>query len=150
MDKALRTYVKENGLTVTHNTAQGNFKGFHSTVSKGKAHVRISVSAGFSNAEALAVFNEDLYQKSISREYRVLEITFLAQSIDIILSYHGANDVTRIDAFMNYLLPLLRKHNAICTVTKEVATEEVLNSGFDFINTVQSLFNRRNRRCQSN
>lgn len=150
MDKALRTYAKENGLTVTHNVAEGNFKGFLSNISKGKNHVRITVSAGFSNVEALAIFKEDLYQKSISRAYRVLEITFQAQTIDAILSYHGAGDIARIDAFMNYLIPLLRKHNVIRTVPKETTIKEPINSGFDFINTVHSLFGKRNRRCQSN
>lgn len=150
MDKTLRTYAKENGLTVTHNLARGSFKGFHSSLSKGKNHVQLTISAFFPNSEALAVFKEDLYQKSISREYRILEITFREQSIDIIISYHGAADIARIDAFLNYLLPLLRKHNAIRTVPHTDTVDTLARDGFDFLTTVQSLFGKRGRRYQSN
>lgn len=145
MDKALKTYAKENGLTVTHNTAYGNFKGFGTFISKGKEHIRVLISASFSNAAALAEFKEDLYQKSISREYRVLELGYQPQHIEITLSYHTAADIARIDAFFNYFLPLLRKHNALRSVSPAEFTEQYAPDNSGILNTIQALFSKRNR-----
>ncbi len=150
MDKALRSYAKENGLTVTHHTAYGNFKGFGTIIFKGKEHIRVLLSASFSNATALADFKEDLYQKSISREYRVLELGYQPQYIEIALSYHTATDIARVDAFFNYFLPLLRKHNAIRSVSHAEFTEQFTNNSGSIMNTIQALFSKRNRSYQSN
>ena len=145
MDKALKTYAKENGLTVTHSTAYGNLKGFGSFITKGKDHIRVLLSASFSNAAVLADFKEDLYQKSISREYRVLELGYQPHHIEITLSYHTAADIARIDAFFNYFLPLLRKHNAIRSVSHAEFAEQYATDNSGILNTIQVLFSKRNR-----
>lgn len=145
MDKALKTYAKENGLTVTHSTAYGNLKGFGTFITKGKDHIRILLSASFSNAAVLADFKEDLYQKSISREYRVLELGYQPHHIEITISYHTAADITRIDAFFNYFLPLLRKHNAIRSVSPAEFTEQFANNGSSILNTIHTLFSKHKR-----
>lgn len=145
MDKSLRTYAKENGLTVTHNTAYGTLKGFGIFISKGKEHIRVLLSASFSNAVALADFKEDLYQKSISREYRVLELGYQPQHIVITLSYRTAADIARIDPFFNYFLPLLRKHNALRSVSDAEFTEQYTTDNGSIMNAIHSLFSKRNR-----
>ena len=145
MDKALRTYAKENGLTVTHSTAYGNLKGFGTYITKGKEHIRVLLSASFSNAAVLADFKEDLYQKSISRDYRVLELGYQPHHIEITLSYHSATDIARIDAFFNYFLPLLRKHNAIRSVSHTEFTEQFAATGGNMMNSIHALFHKQNR-----
>ena len=141
MDKALKTYAKEKGLTVTHSTAYGSMKGFGTFITAGKEHLRVLISASFSNAAVLSDFKEDLYQKSISREYRVLELGYQPHHIEIIISYHTAADIARIDAFFNYFLPLLRKHNAIHSVSHKEFTGQLTNNG-TLLSTIQSLFGK--------
>ena len=113
MNKIVKTIAQSNALNISGNTAYGNLRGYTAAVTQGKEHIVIVLSTFFPSASALVAFKEDLYQKSITREYRVLDLKFHPSTIVVTLSCHTAGDINRIEAFMNYFFPLLRTHNAL-------------------------------------
>ncbi len=134
MNKILKSFVKENGLTLTGNSAYGSLRGYTAAVTQGKEHLVINLSTFFPSAAALAAFKEDLYQKSITREYRVLDLKFHPRNIVITLSFHAASDLNRIEAFINYFFPLLRTHEALRSDYCTECCKELANGSWELIN----------------
>ena len=134
MDKIVKNFAEANGLRVTKNIAYGSLRGYAASVTKGKEHILITLSTFFPSATALAEFKEELYQKSITREYRVLELKFHPRNIDITLSYHSEADFARIEAFINYFFPLLRAHNALRANYCTECYKEISEGRWELIN----------------
>lgn len=134
MNKIVKTFAQANGLTVSGNTAYGSLRGYTAAVTHGKEHIVISLSTFFPSAAVLAAFKEDLYQKSITREYRVLDLKFHPSTIVITLSFHAASDINRIEAFMNYFFPLLRTHDALRSDYCTECCKELANGSWELIN----------------
>ena len=113
MDRKLKAYMKANGLLVQKNTATGELLGHVVTLSKGKGYVQMHLATYFQDIIAQSEFEESLDRKLLSRDYRVLELKFMPDHISTTISYHSAKDLEKLQAYVNYLLPLLVRSGAV-------------------------------------
>lgn len=112
MEKTLKTFAASYGLQTTHNAAYGSLRGYTAAVTKKQDYLQFIFSASFPDKSTQRAFEAALYQKSIAREYRVLDFIIRPQTIEIAISYHAAKEIGRVEAFINYFIPFLAQFNA--------------------------------------
>ncbi len=112
MDKNVKSFAEANGLAISKNIAYGNLRGYAATVSEGQGFVQIILSTSFPDANDQRAVEEALRQANLSKEYGVTSLNFFPKNIRMTLAYTLKKHITRVEAFLNFFLPLLDEHHA--------------------------------------
>ncbi len=112
MDKNVKNFAEANGLKFAKNVAYGSLRGYAATVSEGQGFVQIILSTSFPDANDQRAVEETLRQTNLSKEYGVMSLNFFPKNIRITLTYTLKKHITRVEAFLNFFIPLLDEHHA--------------------------------------
>lgn len=107
----LKKLAQVNDMHVSHGVAYGSLKGYAATLSEGSGYKQIVVSTKFGDPLKLQDFQAVLNQKNIAREYRVQNLTFHTDGIQIIF-VDNPGTMKKIEAFIDWFFPLLAEYTA--------------------------------------
>lgn len=107
----LKKLAKENGLKVAQGVAYGNLRGYAVTLSEGSGYKQIVITTKFSDPAKLQELQAVLNQRNLSREFRVQNLQFMTQGIQIVF-VDNPGTMKKIYEFMDWFFPLLPVYGA--------------------------------------
>lgn len=108
----LKKLAAENGMQVAHGVAYGSLKGYAATLSEGSGYKQIVITTKFTDPEKLQLLQGALNQKNLTREYRVQNLAFTPQGIQIVFT-DNPGTMKKLQAFIDWFFPLLTEHAAL-------------------------------------
>jgi len=114
----LKKLAKENGMQVSNGVAYGDLKGYASTLSEGSGWKMICIATRFPDVQSRDGLRNALMEHNITKQYRVREIVYHSDSIEIIFN-DTYDTMKKIYGFIDLYYPLLKEYGAtgsdICT-----------------------------------
>ena len=115
---ALKKLAKTHNMRIDRGVAYGDMLGYATTLSEGSGYKRIQITTTFLEPQAQQHLQTLLGEKNLNKEFRVQEISFSENCIDIIF-FDNPGTMKKLNAFIDYFYPLLDAHEAtktnICT-----------------------------------
>lgn len=106
-----KKFALENGLKVAKGVGYGSLRGYWTTLSEGSGFKRFVISTKFLQQEKLIDLRLALSQINLKKEYRILQLEFLPDSI-LIVFQDNPGTMKKIEAFTDYFFPLLQQAEA--------------------------------------
>ncbi len=107
----LKKLAGENGMNVSNGVGYGDLKGYASTLSEGNGWKRICIATRFPDVQSRDGLRNEMMNIDINKEYRVREIKYLPDHIEIIFN-DTYGTMKKIYAFIDLYYPLLKKYGA--------------------------------------
>jgi len=107
----LKKFAKENGMKVASGVAYGSLRGYAATLSEGSGFKQIVFATKFADPENVQQLQDLINQTNITREYRVQNLTFASNGIQVIFA-DGIGTMKKISAFVDWFIPLLGQYSA--------------------------------------
>ncbi|MBQ8798251.1 MAG: hypothetical protein IJZ55_01645 [Lachnospiraceae bacterium] len=112
MNKKLKTYVTNKGLKLYRNLAYGNLHGYAATVTELSGTLQIVFNTSFSDEQNAQTVQSMVSEHINSKEYKLQNAIFSNQSITLYFICSTTSHITKIDAFLTWLCPLLDRYSA--------------------------------------
>ena len=107
----LKKLAQENGLRVSNGVAYGSLRGYAATLSEGSGFKQIVVSTKFSDPIRLQELQTKLNGVNLTREYRVRNLLFGPDTIQIIFN-DTVGTMKKVAAFVDWFFPMLPEASA--------------------------------------
>lgn len=107
----LKKLAKENGLRVFNGVAYGSLRGYAATLSEGSGFKQIVISTKFSDPAKLQELQAKLNGVNITREYRVQNLSFGPNTIQIVFG-DTVGTMKKVEAFVDWFFPMLPEASA--------------------------------------
>lgn len=131
----LKKLAQGYGLKVAKGVAYGNLGGFAATLFEGPDYKQIVFATGFADADQKTAFQQSLESTDLNKQFRVQKIGFGPKSIQIVF-FDTVGTMKKIEAFLEWFLPLLREHSATAyNICPECGTE-ITNGRWLLINGI--------------
>lgn len=107
----LKKLATESGMKVSNGVAYGSLSGYATTMSEGNGYKRITITTHFTDVERKNALLNLLNESDLSKEYRVKNLEFFVNGIDIIF-LDNPGTMKKITAFIEWFYPLLSEYTA--------------------------------------
>jgi len=111
IDGKLKKFAEANGLKVDKGVVYGSLRGFAATLGYNGGGVQLVISTRFEAASKQDAFRAVVDQHNLSKEYRVQDMRFAPNGISVII-LDSFNTMKRLEAFVDWFLPLLEQYGA--------------------------------------
>lgn len=106
----LKKFANANGLMVSHGVAYGNYRGFACTFSEGSGFVQVAFSTHYPDEQKKGILLNQLHQDDPG-QYQ-LDTFCLGEKVTTFNFRSTGKVMDRIEAFLNWFLPLLQASGA--------------------------------------
>lgn len=114
----LKKLAASHNMRIDSGVAYGSLCGYAATLSEGAGYKQIQITTLFPDAQQQFQLNTELQGTDLLKEFRVQEITFAGNRINIVF-LDNPGTMKKIENFIEYFFPLLEKYGAtkynICT-----------------------------------
>ncbi|MBR6800839.1 MAG: hypothetical protein IKM61_03725 [Eubacteriaceae bacterium] len=107
----LKKLATAHSMTVSSGVAYGDMNGYAVTLCEGSGWKRLAVATKFPSVTAQDEFRNELSAYNLNRTYRVKEINYLSDGIDVVFT-DTMGTMKKINAFIDIFFPLLKKYGA--------------------------------------